>query len=105
VKQFSVGDFVYLRRQPNDTLNTFSDRTILRIKAISPLGVLELQGVNERTIRITLKIMRPTTCRTWILPSSRQLGFLHLNIHVRYVRGQTMLIRCYIAIIIMVDTI
>jgi hypothetical protein len=45
------------------------------------------------------------TCRTWILPSSRQLGFLHLIIHVRYVKRQIMLIKCYFAIIVMVDTI
>ncbi len=67
--------------------------------------MLELQGVNGRTIRITPKTMRPTTCRTWIVPSSRRLGFLHLIIHVRYVRGQIMLIRCCFTIIIMVDTI
>jgi hypothetical protein len=42
VKQFDVGDFVYLQRQPNDTLDTSSSRTILRIKVIRPSGVLEL---------------------------------------------------------------
>ncbi len=42
VRQFDVGDFVYFQRQPNDTLYTFSGHTILRIKAIRPLGVLEL---------------------------------------------------------------
>jgi hypothetical protein len=51
VKQFDVGDFVYLQRQLNDTLDTSSSRTILRIKAIKPSGVLELQGANGRTIR------------------------------------------------------
>jgi hypothetical protein len=51
VKQFDVGDFVYLQRQPNDTLNTSSSRTILRIKAIRPSGVLELQGADGCTIR------------------------------------------------------
>jgi len=51
------------------------------------------------------KIMRPATCRTWILPSSRQLGFLHLIIHVKYVRGRTMLIRCYFVTTVMVDAI
>ncbi len=51
VKQFDVGDFVYFQRQPNDTLNTFSDRTILRIKMIMPSSVLELQGADRRTIR------------------------------------------------------
>jgi len=49
--------------------------------------------------------MRPGTYQTGILPSSCRLGFLHLSIHVKYVRGQTMLIRCYFAIIVMVDTI
>ncbi|KAH8973368.1 hypothetical protein BDL97_01G043300, partial [Sphagnum fallax] len=38
-------------RQLNDTLDTFFGRTILRIMAIRPLGVLELQGVEKRTIR------------------------------------------------------
>jgi hypothetical protein len=33
------------------------------------------------------KIVRLATCQTWILPSSCRLGFLHLIIHVRYVRG------------------
>jgi hypothetical protein len=51
VRQFDVGDFVYLQRQPNDTLDTSSDYTILRIKAIRPSGVLELQGVNKCTIQ------------------------------------------------------
>jgi hypothetical protein len=31
VKQFDVGDFVYLQRQCNDILNTFFGCTILRI--------------------------------------------------------------------------
>jgi len=51
VRQFDVGDFVYLQQQPNDTLDTSSDRTILRIKAIRLSSVLELQGTDGRTIR------------------------------------------------------
>jgi hypothetical protein len=50
VKQFDVGDFVYLQWQPNDTLDTSFDYTILKIKAIMPLGVLELQGADGRII-------------------------------------------------------
>jgi hypothetical protein len=50
VKQFDVGDSVYLQQQPNDTLDISFGRTILRIKVIKPSGVLELQGVHERTI-------------------------------------------------------
>ncbi len=44
MRQFDVGDFVYLQGQPNDTLDIPSSRTILRIKAIKVLDVLELQG-------------------------------------------------------------
>jgi hypothetical protein len=51
------------------------------------------------------KIVRPAICRTWILPSSRRLEFLHLIIHVKYVRGRMMLIRCYFVTTVMVDTI
>jgi len=51
VRQFDVGDFVYLQRQPNDTLNASSNRTILKIKAIRPSGVLELQKFDGGTIR------------------------------------------------------
>ncbi len=50
MKQFDVGDFVYLQWKPNDTLDTSFSRTILKIKAIRPLGVLELQGANGHTI-------------------------------------------------------
>jgi hypothetical protein len=50
VRQFDVGDFVYLQQQPNDTLNTSSRHIILKIKAIRPSGVLELQGVDGHTI-------------------------------------------------------
>jgi hypothetical protein len=45
------------------------------------------------------KIMRLATYQIWILPSSHQLGFLHLTIHVKYVKGQMMLIKCCFAII------
>jgi len=54
---------------------------------------------------ITPKIVRPATYQTWILPSSRWLGSFHLTIHVKYVRRQTMLIKCYVVIIVMVDII
>ncbi len=51
LKQFNVSDFVYFQWQPNDTLDTSSGHIILRIKAIKPLGVLELQRTNGRIIR------------------------------------------------------
>jgi hypothetical protein len=102
VRQFNVGNFVYLQRQPNDTLDISSGRIILKIKAIKPSGVLELQGGNERTIQDHSKNYAR---RIWILPSSCRFGFLHLTIHVKYVKGHMMLIKCCFAIIVMVDTI
>jgi hypothetical protein len=95
VRQFDVGDFVYLLWQPNDTLDISPSHTFLKIKMIRPLGVLELQRVDVRL----------AICQTWILPSSHRFKFLHLTIHVRYVGRQRMLIKCCFAIIVMVDTI
>jgi len=51
MRQFDVGDFVYFQRQLNDTLNISFGYIISRIKAIRLLGVLELQGTDERTIQ------------------------------------------------------
>jgi len=59
VRQFDVGDFLYCQRQPNDTLDPSSSHTILRIKVIKPLGVLELQKANERTIQDHSKSCAP----------------------------------------------
>jgi hypothetical protein len=64
VKQFDVGDFVYIQWKPSDTLDTSSGRTILRIKAIRPLGVLEFQRADECIIWDHSKTMRPTTYQT-----------------------------------------
>jgi hypothetical protein len=64
MRHFDVGDFVHLQRQPNDTLNISSDCTILTIKVIRPLGVLELQGVDGHIIQDHSKNYAPTTCRT-----------------------------------------
>jgi hypothetical protein len=61
--------------------------------------------LTDAQFEITPKIVRPATCRIWILPSSHRLGFHHLTTHVRYVKEQTMLIKCCFAIIVMVDTI
>jgi hypothetical protein len=102
VRQFDVGDFVYLQRQPNDTLDISFGCTILRIKVIRPSGVLELQGVDKRTIQghpkncvpCHLSNLDPTIITLiWIPP---------LDYPCRYVRGQMMLIRCCFVIIVMV---
>jgi hypothetical protein len=59
VRQFDVNDFVYLQRQPNDTLDISSNCTILRIKAIRASSVLELQGDDKRIIRYHSKNYAP----------------------------------------------
>jgi hypothetical protein len=64
VRQFDVNDFVYFQQQPNDTLDISSSRIILRIKAIRPSSVLELQGVDEHTIHDHSK-----NCAPWHLPN------------------------------------
>jgi len=96
---------VYLQRQPNDPLDIFFGHIILKIKVIKPLGCWSYKELTDAQFEIILKTMHLATCRTWILPSSHRFRFFHLIIHVKYVRGQTMLIKCYFAITIMVDTI
>jgi hypothetical protein len=77
VRQFEIGDFVYLQRHPNDTLDTSTSRIILRIKEIRPSGVLELQEADGHTIRdhskncapCHLPTLDPTiVTSTWIPP-------------------------------------
>jgi hypothetical protein len=64
VKQFDVADFVYLQQQFNDTLDISSNHTILNIKAIRPSSVLELQGIDRRTIQDHSK-----NCAPYYLPN------------------------------------
>ncbi|KAH9543803.1 hypothetical protein CY35_13G084100 [Sphagnum magellanicum] len=59
VMPMAMENFYKPKQQPNDTLDTSSGRTILRIKAIRPSGVLELQGANGRTIRDDSKNCAP----------------------------------------------
>jgi hypothetical protein len=50
---------MYLQQQPNDVLDNFFGRTILRIKAIRPSGVLELQRVDRHIIQDHFKNFVP----------------------------------------------
>jgi hypothetical protein len=59
VRQFDVGDFVYLQRQLNDTLDISSGRTILKTKVIRLSCVLELQGANRCIIQDHFKNCAP----------------------------------------------
>jgi hypothetical protein len=86
VTQFDVSDFVYFQQQPNDILNISSNHIILRIKVIVFSSGLDLKESTNAQFKMTSKIVRPATYWTWILPSSCWFGFLHLTIHVRYVK-------------------
>lgn len=44
VRKFEVGDFVYVQRQIQDTLEPSTGCVILRVKALRPSGVLLLEG-------------------------------------------------------------
>ncbi len=68
---------MYLQQQLNDTLDTSSNRTILRIKVIKPSSVLELQGIDRHTIWDHFKncapchlpnLDPPIITSTWIPP-------------------------------------
>lgn len=43
-RKFEVGDFVYLQRQVQDTLEPATARLILRVRGMKPSGVLVLEG-------------------------------------------------------------
>ncbi len=67
VKQFDVGDFVYLEWQPNDILNTSSGHSILRINYFKGPGLHVCWSYKELTdaqFGITPKIVCIATCRT-----------------------------------------
>jgi hypothetical protein len=44
VVQYAVGEFVYLQREMVDTLDTGAGARFLRVKAVAPNKVLELEG-------------------------------------------------------------
>lgn len=47
--QFAVGAFVYLQREMLDTLDTREGDRILRVRAVTEDGVLELEGSDAWT--------------------------------------------------------
>jgi len=66
--------------------------------------VLELERANECTIQDHSKNCAPCHLPNLDPTIITSTWSPHLTIHVRYVRGQTMLIKCCFAIIVMVDT-
>ena len=50
IHRFNIGDYVYLSRQPLNSLDVSTTRTILRVKSIASTGWLELEGSNGQTL-------------------------------------------------------
>ncbi len=59
LRRFKVGDYVYLQREAPTTLDVRAGRTILRVKAILPSGVLLLEGKDGQECRDNTKNCAP----------------------------------------------
>ena len=57
--RFRVGDYVYVSQRHVNTLDVRSSRTILRVKAIRPQGILELEGADGQTARVRMELCAP----------------------------------------------
>ena len=58
-RKFEVGDYVYMRRQQQTTLDTGTNPRILRVKAIRDNGILELQGADTLVVKENMKNCAP----------------------------------------------
>jgi hypothetical protein len=56
---YGVGDYVYVQREMLDTLDTKTGQRILRVRTVRPDGVLELEGVDARTVRVHMERCAP----------------------------------------------
>ena len=57
--RFRVGDYVYVSQRPVNTLDVKTTRTILRVRAVRPQGVLELEGADGKTVRVRMELCAP----------------------------------------------
>ena len=57
--RFKVGDYVYVSQRPINSLDVKTTRTILRVRAVHPHGVLELEGADGRTVRVRMELCAP----------------------------------------------
>lgn len=76
-RKFEIGDFVYLQRQVQDTLEPTTARLILRVKEVRPSGVLVLEGADGRCTTDHLRNCAPChlpnldptiVTADWVLP-------------------------------------
>ena len=54
-----VGDYVYVAQKPINSLDFTTTRTILRVRAIRPNGVLELEGAGGTIVRTRKELCAP----------------------------------------------
>ena len=57
--RYRVGDYVYVSQRPVNTLDVRTTRTILRVRAVLPNGVLELEGSDGRTVKVRMELCAP----------------------------------------------
>ena len=57
--KFEVGDYIYIRRQTQTTLDTGTSPRVLRVKTIQENGVLELQGADAQVTKENMKNCAP----------------------------------------------
>ena len=57
--RFKVGDYVYVSQRPINSLDVKTTRTILRVRAVKPQGVLELEGADGSTTNVRMEMCAP----------------------------------------------
>jgi hypothetical protein len=57
--RFQVGDYVYVAQKPINSLGGTTTRTILRVRAARPNGVLELEGASGTLVRTRMELCAP----------------------------------------------
>jgi hypothetical protein len=56
---FQVGDYVYVAQKRINSLDVTTTRTILRVRAVRPNGVLELKGADGTVVRTRMELCAP----------------------------------------------
>jgi hypothetical protein len=57
--RFQVGDYVYVAQKPINSLDVTTTLTILRVRAVKPNGVLELEGADGTVVRTRMELCAP----------------------------------------------
>jgi len=57
--RFQVGDYVYVAQKPINSSDVTTTRTILRVRAVRPNEVLELEGADGTSVRTRMELCAP----------------------------------------------